>query len=164
MKNKLGCLTVVLFLLASIVAKGQFWDCSTGLIQAPSAEMNRDGTFMITNNFLKYHSLAPRWQYNTFGYGVNISFWERIEFGYVCTIFDDKRLPNPNETDLIQFNQDRHFTAKILLLKEGSFGLKWMPAIAIGISDPVTGFGSGEYICSDVSGYEGVTDSLIVII
>ena len=79
------------------------------------------------------------------------TFRDRI----VCTILDDKRLPNPNERNLITFNQDRHFTAKILFLKEDEFGLKWMPAVALGISDPVTGSGIGEFIGSDVSGGVG---------
>lgn len=52
-------------------------------------------------------------------------------------------------------NQDRHFAAKVLLLKENEFGKNWIPALAIGISDPVTGSGGGEYIGSDVSGGAG---------
>lgn len=69
----------------------------------------------------------------------------------MCTIFDGKRHPNPSARDLIMINQDRHFTAKVLLLKEGAFGLSWMPALAVGISDPVTGSMTGEYIDSDVT-------------
>lgn len=49
-------------------------------------------------------------------------------------------------------NQDRHFTAKVLLLREGEFDKKWMPAIAIGLSDPVSGASSDDYSTSDVSG------------
>ena len=49
------------------------------------------------------------------------------------------------------FNQDRHFSAKVLALKEREIW-NWTPSIALGISDPVTGSGTGEYIGSDVSG------------
>lgn len=57
MKNELRnqrwvILTIVLMLLSCYVTRGQFWDCSTGLLQTPSANMNRDGTFMITNILL----------------------------------------------------------------------------------------------------------------
>lgn len=37
-------------------------------------------------------------------------------------------------------NQDRHFSAKVLALKEGEIW-KWTPSIAFGLSDPVTGAG-----------------------
>ena len=62
------------------------------------------------------------------------------------TIFDGKRHPNPSHRDLLMFNQDRHFAAKLLLLREGDLGLTWLPALAIGVSDPVSGYGGGgEY-------------------
>lgn len=154
-KLKVLCLAAALMLLACFASRGQFWDSSTGLLQCPSAEMNRDGTFMITNNFLNEYSLSPRWGYNTFGYGFNLSVFKRLEIGYVCAIFDGKRHPDPSERDLIMFNQDRHFTAKALLLKEGEFGFSWLPALAVGFSDPFTGSGGGEYIGSDVSGGSG---------
>lgn len=154
--NLKGVVIFVAFLFLSCsISRGQFWDSSTGLLQSPSAEMNKSGTFMITNNFMNKHSLDSQWGYHTFGYGFNITFLKRIEIGYVCTIFDGKRHPNPSERDLMMFNQDRHFVAKVLLLQEEEFGLNWMPAVAIGISDPVTGSGGGEYIGSDITGSVG---------
>ena len=141
----------ILTLTTCFVSRGQFWDSSTGLLQAPSAEMNQSGTFMITNNFLNKNSLSSWWGYNTFGYGFNITFWSRLEVGYVMTIFDGKRHPNPTERDLLMFNQDRHFTAKALLLKEKEFGIDWIPALAIGISDPTSAVG-GDYTEQRVSG------------
>ena len=85
---------IVFFLIAlslvSVPTHAQFVDCSTGLLQMPTAEMQQDGTFMITNNFLNKHSLPTSgWGYNTFQYGFAISMWGRIEMGYVCTIFND---------------------------------------------------------------------------
>ena len=68
----------------------------------PTAEMEQSGTFMITNNYLNKHSLSPdAWGYDTFAYGFSITFWSRLEVGYVCTIFDGKRKPNPSDRDLI---------------------------------------------------------------
>ncbi len=156
MKRFLG-VVIILCLLHSTgtIARAQFWDSSSGLLQAPSADMGVDGSFMITNSFLNQHSLSSRWGYHTFGYGFNINIWSRLEIGYVLTIIDGKRRPNPTERDLIMFNQDRHFTAKFLLLKEGEFDWNWVPALAVGLSDPVTGSGGGEYIGSDVSGGAG---------
>ena len=123
--------------------------------------MNESSTFTITNNFLNQHALSPSgWDYNTFGYGFGITFWSRLEVNYVCTLFWgdwSPRAQGPNGTyrQKIMKNQDRHFAAKVLLLKEGEFGKSWVPALAIGVSDPVTGSGGGEYIGSDVSGGAG---------
>lgn len=150
-KIKLSCAVFLVLLLFCAPARGQFWDSATGLLQCPSADMNREGTFMITNNFMNEHSLSPRWGYHTFEYGFNITFWSRLEVGYVCVIFDGKRHPNPSARDLIMFNQDRHFNAKVLLLREGEFGIKWMPALAVGVSDPTTGTG-GDYSEQKIDG------------
>ena len=56
--------------------------------------------------------------------------------------------PNGTYREKIMKNQNRHFFAKVLALKEGEIW-KWAPSIAFGLSDPVTG--AGEYIGSDVS-------------
>lgn len=83
------------------------------------------------------------------------SFWERIEIGYVCTIFNGAWSHKENQTEYerIMRNQDRHFVGRVCLLKEGEFGLNWMPALVVGVSDPTTGSGDAEYISiDDVSG------------
>lgn len=122
------------------MCRGQFTDSATGLLQMPTAEMNHPGTLMITNNLLNKHMLAAnRWGYHTFAYGFNITCWSRIELGYVCTILDGRRRPNPGAVDLILMNQDRHFYGKVLVFKEGEFEQDWMPAVAIGVSDSITG-------------------------
>ena len=148
-------LVIVVMLITTIPALAQFADCSTGLLQMPTAEMQDDGTFMITNNFLNKHSLATSgWNYNTFQYGVTVSFWGRVEMSYICTIFNGKWNPTPGLSYRLRVmrNQDRHFSGRICLLREGEFGLDWMPAFVVGISDPVTGSGGGEYTTGDVSG------------
>lgn len=141
--------TLILLLVAS-VSRAQFTDCSTGLLQMPTADMQADGTFMITNNFLNKHSLSPqRWGYSTFQYGICVSFWGRVEIGYVCTILNGAWDPRPEEEKpyrlKIMRNQDRHFTGRIRLLKEGEFGLKWMPSVVVGASDPFSG-GRVDYL------------------
>ena len=150
-------LALALSLLGASTANAQFADCSTGLLQMPTAEMQEDGTFMITNNFLNKHSLPTSgWNYNTFQYGFAVSFWGRVELGYVCTIFNGAWDPRPDEEKTerqrIIRNQDRHFTGRVCLLREGEFGLDWMPALLVGISDPTTGSGRGEYASGDVTG------------
>lgn len=154
-------LSIVLMalLLGSGIARAQFAGCSTGLLQIPTADMQEDGTFMITNNFLNKHSLPSKgWNYNTFQYGIGISLWGRVEISYVCTIFNGAWDPRPHEEidyrEVIMRNQDRHFIARICLLREEEFGLKWVPALVIGVSDPTTG-GTTDYTNQrDVSGID----------
>lgn len=131
-------------------------DSSSGMLSSPSAEMFPSGTFSITNNFLNKHYTSNYggfgWDYHTFAYGFAITFLSRVEIGYVCTIFNGDWNPRAEtERQKEVKNQDRHFFAKALVLQENEFDSDWVPGIAIGISDPVTGSTSGEYIDSDVS-------------
>lgn len=103
---------------------------------------------MITNNFLNRHSLpTTHWGYNTFQYGFTVSFWRRVELSYICTIFNGAWDPNPNKTYYwtIMRNQDRHFSGRVCLLREGEFNLKWVPSLVVGVSDPFTG-GKTDYL------------------
>lgn len=141
----------MVLIFVSLSAKAQFTDSTTGLLSAPSADMNASGTFTITNNFLNNH-ITPdakggefTWDYNTFSYGFDVTFWSRLEIAYVCVLFNgdwSPRAQSPQGTyrEKIIKNQDRHFAAKLLLLKEGEIW-KWTPSIAIGMSDPVTTVG-----------------------
>ena len=146
-------IVLTVLLLGSGMARAQFTDGSTGLLQMPTAEMQDDGTFMLTTNMLNKHSLpSGGWDYTTFQYGIYVSFWGRIEIGYVCTIFNENWTERRVRPGIIMINQDRHFTGRVCLLREGEFGLSWMPALVIGVSDPTTGAGTGDYI----SGKENV--------
>lgn len=153
----------VLLILISLSSSAQFTDSMTGLLSCPSADMQKDGTFMITNNWLNKNLLPPSrqvgmgWGYDTFGYGFSITFLSRVELAYVCTIIDGKKIPDQSSASTywkMMFNQDRHFSARFLLLREGELW-QWTPSIAAGICDPVTGAGTGQYIGSDVSSQNG---------
>ena len=146
---------MALAFLGAAPSRAQFTDGSTGLLQMPTAEMQADGTFMLTTNFLNKHSLPTSgWNYNTVQYGICVSFWGRMEIGYVCTIFNGAWDPRPDKThrEEIMRNQDRHFTGRICLLREGEFGLSWMPSLVVGVIDPVSASASREYIGGDLSG------------
>lgn len=142
-------------LVSATICRAQFTDCTSGLMQMPTAQIQEDGTFMITNNFLNSHSLSSyRWGYDTFQYGFDLAFFGRAEIAYVCVLVNGKKRANPTERDLIMVNQDRHFSGKLLLLREKEFGLDWLPALAVGAIDPITGNSYGEkgnYIEGDVS-------------
>ena len=135
---------VTLLLLSCASARAQFLDSTTGLLQMPTAVMNREGTFMVTTNYLNQHTLSPkRWNYNTIGYGFSLALWDRVEVAYVCVLMHGTYYYSDQPEPEHWKNQDRHFSAKVLLLREGDFGLKWMPAFAVGVCDPTTGSGGG---------------------
>ena len=149
-------MVIAVLLMTMFTCRAQFADCSTGLLQMPTADMQDDGTFMITNNFLNKNTLSPKgWGYNTFQYGIYVSFWRRIEIGYVCTLFNDNWKGSQSRKGVTMINQDRHFVGRVGILREGDFGLKWLPGLVLGVSDPVTGSGGGEYIGSNVDGGSG---------
>lgn len=144
-------IAALLSAVLGVISYGQFADCSTGLLQMPTAEMQDDGTFMLSTNFLNKHATSTRWNYNTIQYGIYVSFWGRMEIGYVCTTFNDYWQGSQSRKGVWMINQDRHFTGRVCLLREGEFGLNWMPALVVGIVDPTTGSGDGEYITGGVS-------------
>ena len=129
-----------LLLAGSALARAQFLDATTGLLSMPTAVMNPGGTFMITANFLNKNYTPPRWTYHTFGYGFDVALWDRIEAAFAFTIFnEEKTLDEKDESgESVKVhvnNQDRHFSAKLLVLREGEFGKDWMPAVAVGVCD-----------------------------
>lgn len=119
---------------------------------------------MITNNWINSHATPPfPWEYDTFGYGINITFWSRLEIGYVMTIIDGRKLKSEQVYYWkIMINQDRHFYAKFQLLRENEFGWKWVPAVAIGTSDPTTGTG-GDYLHPDMTSLNGYFNRYYVV-
>ena len=148
-----------LLLAGSTLARAQFLDATTGLLSMPTAVMNPGGTFMITANFLNKNYTPPAWDYHTFGYGFDVALWDRIEAAYVLTVFNgyrtdvDADAPG-GEVTYRYTNQDRHFSAKLLVFREGEFGKNWMPALAIGLSDPASG-GNVNVTDKDISSGNG---------
>lgn len=128
----------VMLLLHGTFCRGQFLDSASGLLHAPSADMSPSGTFMVTVNWLNRHASPPVWTYDTFAYGFNIVFLPRIEIGYVLTYIEGQKLHSNSERHNMTFNQDRHLYGKLQLLQEGEFGIPWIPALAVGVSDPTT--------------------------
>lgn len=121
-------------LLCGLTGRAQFLDGTTGLLQMPSADMHEGGTAMVFGNFLDPHTNSTHWDYNTLAYGANIAFFNRFEFSYICVLHHAEYTRYGIPVSLR--DQDRHFAAKFLLLREGEFGWTWLPALAVGVSDP----------------------------
>ena len=147
-------LLVILLIWLPIKSYAQLTDGMTGLLHIVNAKVQKDATFMIGGNMLHKNNIPSKtwWgDYNTYNYYLNVTFLDRIEIAYICTLVQGK--PNdfwPEQTWGKFTNQDRHFAGKIQLVKEGEWS-KYIPAIAVGVSDPTSGSG-GDYSDMNVSG------------
>lgn len=126
--------------------KAQFTYGTTGLLHAPSAEMQRDKTFMFGGGYLNSHATPARWNYNTWNYYINITFFPWLEVAYTCTIFDEWIRGGK----LHMKNQDRSFHGRLRLWKEG-WWKPWTPQIVAGVNDFTTG-ASEDYTHMGVDG------------
>ena len=139
MKKKV--LLGILFVCLLMPVHAQFTYGTTGLLHAPSAEMQQDKTFMFGGGYLNSQAIPYAWNYNTWNYYINITFFPWMEVGYTCTIFDD--YITRNNTQIRRINQDRSFHGRLRLWKEG-WWKSWTPQIVVGVNDPTTG-GSSDY-------------------
>lgn len=123
---------------------------TTGLLHAPSAEMQEDKTFMFGGNVL--HLVPLRYISSkeikyTFNYYVNITFFPWLEVGYTCTL----NYAEPGSTYFPEHvwgkytNQDRRFNARLRVWKEG-WWKEWTPQIVLGLDDPAShdNYGGGD--------------------
>ena len=85
---------VLLFLLGNmLVTYGQYMYGTTGLLQMPSADMQRDKTFMIGGSVLAPQIIPSKewWgNYYTFNYYINITVFPWLEIGYDCVLVKAK--------------------------------------------------------------------------
>ena len=123
-----------LWVVLSMPAMAQFTYGTTGLLHMPTAEMQKDRTFLFGGGRLSQHATPSRWTYDTWNYYVNITFLPWLEVGYTCTIFDEMR------GSVHMMNQDRSFHGRLRLWKEG-WWKAWTPQIVAGVNDVTTGSG-----------------------
>ena len=137
--KKIILLGTLLFLLTGS-AKAQFTYGTTGLLHMPTADMQRDKTFMAGGGYLNSHALPARWSYDTWNYYINITFFPWLEVAYTCTVFDEwvKR----GKYNVHMINQDRNFSGRLRLWKEG-WWKEWTPQIVVGGNDVLHGSGHG---------------------
>ena len=136
-------LLTTLFTILVIQIKGQFTYGTTGLLNMPTAEMQKDKTFLFGGSYLEKHASPGRWNYDTYNYYINITFFPWLEVGYTCTLH--KSMPNdpmygsgfwvPSTYGKFA-NQDRNFSVRFRLWKEG-WWKPWTPQIVIGGNDVI---------------------------
>lgn len=135
--------TLLIFLAIAITAKSQFTYGTTGLLNMPTADMQKDKTFLLGGGYLEKHTTPTRWFYDTYNYYINITFFPWMEFGYTCTLHKalayDPGLAGGYWLSYTYgkfVNQDRSFHLRFRLWKEG-WWKSWTPQIAIGSNDVV---------------------------
>lgn len=125
-------------ILVSLQLKAQFPYGTTGLLHMPTAEMQRDKTFMFGGSFLDIAATPGHWDYGTFNYYINITLFPWLEIGYTCTLHKGSSGNYwPKQTWGKFVNQDRQFSGRFRLLKEGEL-FRFMPSIVLGANDPST--------------------------
>lgn len=127
----------VLLLLSVCAVKAQYTYGTTGLLHMPTADMQRDKTFMAGGGYLNSQATPSRWNYNTWNYYINITFFPWLEVAYTCTIFDEWARGGK----VYMKNQDRSFHGRLRLWKEG-WWKEWTPQIVVGVNDFTTGGGT----------------------
>lgn len=142
MYKQMRIIFLCIFALLSFTGHAQALYGTTGLLHAPTAEMQEDKTFMAGGNVLH---LVPL-QYMTtdeikytFNYYINITFFPWLEVGYTCTInyADHASTYFPPQSWGKYTNQDRAFNVRLRLWKEG-WWKPWTPQVVLGLDDPTS--------------------------
>lgn len=136
----------ILLISVSSMLSAQLTYGTTGLLHAPSAEMQKDKTVMLGGNFMNKEITPPTWYYHTYNYYLNVTIMPWLEVAYTCTLFKAEALGLKPYGYTGFTNQDRYFSVRLRALKEGQFW-KYMPAVVLGTSDPFTS--SGDVIASE---------------
>ena len=81
-------LLLVFWCSASLWADAQALLGTTGLLHAPTADMQRDKTFLFGGNYLNTHPLSTHFRSRevgyTFNYYINITMFPWLEVSYIC--------------------------------------------------------------------------------
>lgn len=117
---------------------------TTGLLYAPTAEMQKDKTFMVGGSMIDHNIYrSDYWnsheEYNpyTYNYYLNITIFPWLEVAYTCTLVKGLIGSSgwPQQTWSKFVNQDRSFHGRLRLWKEG-WWKQWTPQIVLGVNDP----------------------------
>jgi hypothetical protein len=132
---------IVVLLSSSLNLSAQALRGTTGLLHAPTADMQTDKTIMLGGNLLdvtplRYYDFDVRY---TFNYYLNVTFFPWLEIGYTCTVnyANEGSSYFPKEVWGKYSNQDRSFYFRLRAWKEG-WWKSWTPQIVLGADDPGT--------------------------
>lgn len=132
---------------------------TTGLLYAPTADMQQHKTFIMGGGQLNLHNLSRHFAdpevNHTYNYYVNITPFPWLELGYTCTLVHAPHGSKyfPEHVWGKYCNQDRAFYGRLRVWKEGWYN-EWFPQVVIGLDDPAThrGYGGGSITTSSTQG------------
>ena len=140
-----------MFCVITMQTFGQHLYGTTGLLFAPTAEMQKDKTFMIGGSMIdhniyrsSYWSNSREYDPFTDNYYLNITIFPWLEVAYTCTLVKGVHGNSywPQQTWGKFTNQDRSFHGRLRLWKEG-WWKRWTPQIVLGANDPGSHESSG---------------------
>ena len=85
-------LLLIIFLSCWTILPAQLSYGTTGLLHAPSADMQKDKTVMLGGNFLHQELTPPKFNFNTWNYYLNVTIFPFLEVAYTCTLFTAESL------------------------------------------------------------------------
>lgn len=138
------------FILCLTISWGQFTYGTTGMLHMPTADMQKDKTFMLGGGYMNKHATPNSWYYNTWNYYLNITIFPWLEVAYTCTLFSADHLKLDKWGYSGFTNQDRNFSVRLRVWKEGWYK-NWTPQIVVGVNDFTTG-GAEDYLNMAVDG------------
>lgn len=122
-------------IMLCLSVQAQFPYGTTGLLHMPTADMQRDKTVMVGGSYLSEGATPGHWNYDTYNYYLNITLFPFLEVAYTCTLHKFA-MPAMGLSEKFR-NQDRQFSGRLRVIKEGQFS-KYMPAIVLGGNDVLT--------------------------
>lgn len=150
-------LLYLLFALAfSVSCWSQALRGTTGLLHAPTAEMEKDKTLKIGANYL---DLVPLHYFtfnneisHTYNYYLDLTMFSCLEVAYICTLNYAVHGSHyfPPKSWGKYTNQDRQFSGRIRIWKEG-WERWWTPQVVFGIDDASShvSYGGGDVQIGD---------------
>lgn len=150
---------IVAIYISPTLAYSQAFTGTTGLLYMPTADMQKDKTFLLGGNYLNTNHLSTHFHSKevnyTWNYYINITIFPWLEFGYTCTLVhaDHGSTYFPESVWGTFPNQDRAFNGRLRLWKEG-WWKSWTPQIVFGIDDAGSheDHGGGEIISGNTTG------------
>jgi hypothetical protein len=126
--NKLLPLVILLLSLLHSGSEAQSLTGVTGLLNIPSADMQKDGTFYTGSNYLNRNYVRDYGygKYNCVIWYFDLTFLPFLEINFRST----RRIGDPDPSHTV----DRMFSGKLRVLKEG----KYWPSVVLGGNDVVT--------------------------
>ena len=116
LKTRIRKWCLLLLLLGCCMGvQAQYSMGNTGLLNIPTADMQKAGTFMGGGNYLP-NGMTP-FNFNTGNYFVNITFLSFLELSYRCTLLKTTRYDGKKG----YFQQDRSLSARIRPIEEGKY-------------------------------------------